>query len=58
MFPETPYSPCYYLIEAYVPVALTVTRKKYNCEINALVDEVEGISEVRKRFYKVMAATV
>ena len=27
---------------------------KYNCEINALVDEVEGISEVRKRFYKVM----
>ena len=54
MFPKTPYSPCYYLIEAYVPVALTVTPKKYNREINALVDEVEGLSEVRKHFYKVM----
>lgn len=28
--------------------------KKYNREINALVDEVEGLSEMRKRFYKVM----
>ena len=30
-----------------------VPRIDFN-QINALIDEVEGISEVRKRFYKVM----